>query len=503
MWKRTMRWWKRSMFIVSFNNIFSSDESPSIGRSSSSSSRWTSSPRSSSSNLFWQSSRIFVIFFVFLFQCFDSGLRSMVFNLSNCFSISSWIDQGNARRSLVQSSWEKRNDVRIYIDENEIFSVLMKCFNPSEYIIEMDYSMPCPCRSINDGFCTEFRSFRVIKVLLIAVSKEIGSSVWPVAIKGSSIIGFDGVKIRNTGNWTRKDFCNLHFFSSSCFSSESMGRQIFQFEKRERRIAPEYEWHRQWRCTPFLLHPRLSFRLGQSIERYWANCTKQRRIVNSWIEECALASTPFRLFLTEFFFIPERWKDRNDHPWEWTFNEWITSNANWTGTSASCLWNISQWDSRFKSSTRWTISGCRKYTTRGHSECALLSALFNHRSIRRFQDESFELIKQSPPSSSPIVIDMRAEQLNELIRSSKEALENQDSLTEQIDRRLDDMHRATAATGEVCAQSHFVLRRFHCFSILEFNSDCWRLQCYFQSTMKVNLKRMQLIFSFCLFHLPS
>lgn len=62
------------------------------------------------------------------------------------------------------------------------------------------------------------------------------------------------------------------------------------------------------------------------------------------------------------------------------------------------------------------------------------------------QDESFELIKQSPPSSSPIVIDMRAEQLNELIRSSKEALENQDSLTEQLDRHLDDMNR-TSGTG--------------------------------------------------------
>ena len=40
---------------------------------------------------------------------------------------------------------------------------------------------------------------------------------------------------------------------------------------------------------------------------------------------------------------------------------------------------------------------------------------------------------------------MRAEQLNELIRSSKEALENQDSLTQQLDRHLDDMHRTTGA----------------------------------------------------------
>jgi chromosome segregation ATPase len=48
-------------------------------------------------------------------------------------------------------------------------------------------------------------------------------------------------------------------------------------------------------------------------------------------------------------------------------------------------------------------------------------------------DESFELVKQSPPSLSPIPVDIRAEQFNELIRSSKEALENQDTVTQQLD----------------------------------------------------------------------
>ncbi|CAF0838966.1 unnamed protein product [Adineta ricciae] len=55
-------------------------------------------------------------------------------------------------------------------------------------------------------------------------------------------------------------------------------------------------------------------------------------------------------------------------------------------------------------------------------------------------DESFELVKQPSPSLSPIVIDIRAEQLNELIRSSKEALENQDSITQQLDKHLNDIH---------------------------------------------------------------
>jgi len=63
-------------------------------------------------------------------------------------------------------------------------------------------------------------------------------------------------------------------------------------------------------------------------------------------------------------------------------------------------------------------------------------------------DESFEVIKQPSPSLSPIVIDIRAEQLNELIRSSKEALENQDSVTQQLDRHLDDMrHDGTGETS--------------------------------------------------------
>jgi len=63
-------------------------------------------------------------------------------------------------------------------------------------------------------------------------------------------------------------------------------------------------------------------------------------------------------------------------------------------------------------------------------------------------DESFELIKQPTPSTSPIVVDVRAEQLNELIRSGKEALDNQDSLVQQLGRHLDDIHRGGSGTGE-------------------------------------------------------
>jgi DNA repair exonuclease SbcCD ATPase subunit len=63
-------------------------------------------------------------------------------------------------------------------------------------------------------------------------------------------------------------------------------------------------------------------------------------------------------------------------------------------------------------------------------------------------DESFELIKQPTPSSSPIGVDIRAEQLNELIRSGKEALENQDSLVQELGRHLNDMHRGSSGTGE-------------------------------------------------------
>jgi chromosome segregation ATPase len=55
-------------------------------------------------------------------------------------------------------------------------------------------------------------------------------------------------------------------------------------------------------------------------------------------------------------------------------------------------------------------------------------------------DDSFEFIKQ--PSPPPAEIDTRPEQLNELIRSSKEALENQDSIVQQLDKHLNDMHRS-------------------------------------------------------------
>jgi predicted nuclease with TOPRIM domain len=74
-----------------------------------------------------------------------------------------------------------------------------------------------------------------------------------------------------------------------------------------------------------------------------------------------------------------------------------------------------------------------------------LAAATNNPSIVA-SDESFELVKQSPPSLSPIPVDIRAEQFNELIRSSKEALENQDSITQQFDKHLNDMHHSE--TGE-------------------------------------------------------
>jgi len=63
-------------------------------------------------------------------------------------------------------------------------------------------------------------------------------------------------------------------------------------------------------------------------------------------------------------------------------------------------------------------------------------------------DESFELIKQPSPSLSPIVIDIRAEQLNELIRSSKEALENQDSVTQQLDKHLNDIGETSSSKAD-------------------------------------------------------
>jgi len=63
-------------------------------------------------------------------------------------------------------------------------------------------------------------------------------------------------------------------------------------------------------------------------------------------------------------------------------------------------------------------------------------------------DESFELVKQPSPSLSPIVIDIRAEQLNELIRSSKEALENQDSVTQQLDKHLNDIGETSSSKAD-------------------------------------------------------
>jgi len=68
-------------------------------------------------------------------------------------------------------------------------------------------------------------------------------------------------------------------------------------------------------------------------------------------------------------------------------------------------------------------------------------------------DESFELIKQPSPSLSPIVIDIRGEQLNELIRSSKEALENQDLVTKQLDKHLNDTSPSTADESTVSSSS--------------------------------------------------
>ncbi|CAF0896295.1 unnamed protein product [Rotaria sordida] len=61
-------------------------------------------------------------------------------------------------------------------------------------------------------------------------------------------------------------------------------------------------------------------------------------------------------------------------------------------------------------------------------------------------DQSFELVKHPTTSLSTLVIDVRAKQLNELIRSGKEALEHQDSLTQQLDKHLNDLH--LSGTGE-------------------------------------------------------
>ncbi|CAF0739998.1 unnamed protein product [Adineta steineri] len=58
-------------------------------------------------------------------------------------------------------------------------------------------------------------------------------------------------------------------------------------------------------------------------------------------------------------------------------------------------------------------------------------------------DESFEFVKQSPslPSTEG---NTRVEQLHELIRSSKEVLDNQDSIVQQLDRHINEMHRGGA-----------------------------------------------------------
>ncbi|CAF1268676.1 unnamed protein product, partial [Rotaria sordida] len=61
-------------------------------------------------------------------------------------------------------------------------------------------------------------------------------------------------------------------------------------------------------------------------------------------------------------------------------------------------------------------------------------------------DESLEFINQQSLLLAP-EIDSRVDQLNELIRSSKEALENQDSVVQQLDKHLNKMHHSS--TGEV------------------------------------------------------
>ncbi|CAF3904570.1 unnamed protein product [Rotaria magnacalcarata] len=66
-------------------------------------------------------------------------------------------------------------------------------------------------------------------------------------------------------------------------------------------------------------------------------------------------------------------------------------------------------------------------------------------------DQSFEIIKHPLPSLAALVIDVRAEQVNELIRSGKEALEHQESITQQLDKHLNDMH--PSGTGETHAHN--------------------------------------------------
>ncbi|CAF4362465.1 unnamed protein product [Rotaria sp. Silwood2] len=60
-------------------------------------------------------------------------------------------------------------------------------------------------------------------------------------------------------------------------------------------------------------------------------------------------------------------------------------------------------------------------------------------------DESLEVLNLQSPLAPET--DSRVDQLNELIRSSKEALETQDSFVQQLDKHLNEMHRS--GTGEV------------------------------------------------------
>ncbi|CAF3462757.1 unnamed protein product [Rotaria socialis] len=65
-------------------------------------------------------------------------------------------------------------------------------------------------------------------------------------------------------------------------------------------------------------------------------------------------------------------------------------------------------------------------------------------------DQSFEIIKHPLPSLAALVIDVRAEQVNELIRSGKEALEHQESITQQLDKHLNDMHPSGTGETQAC-----------------------------------------------------
>lgn len=60
-------------------------------------------------------------------------------------------------------------------------------------------------------------------------------------------------------------------------------------------------------------------------------------------------------------------------------------------------------------------------------------------------DELSEFVKHQSPHSNEF--DTRVDQLNELIRSSKEALENQDSFVQQLDKHLNEIHHG--GTGEI------------------------------------------------------